>query len=219
MKTYSRMLLFMLPLCLAFLLVSIVPADAGSGGGGAHVINVPPTFKHVEFDVKEDNAYLRLEILDTNGAWGSNGDLMRVTVEIFNADGDVRASASFQQYENTSSTITINRFSDGVGSSLRISLCNVTRPSTNPETNPDVELARSELDMTFAFKPLDEGSKISITVYDRTGAYSEVIVPYSDEPQYYVATRSKAAVAAVAAVSAGVAGVVTTYVSFIKPKK
>ena len=72
---------------------ALVSAD----GGGLLIPNIPPTFMAVNVDLQKEAHNLEVTVFDTNGAWGSTGDIYRLTVRVYDIDQSVLAASRFQQ--------------------------------------------------------------------------------------------------------------------------
>ncbi|MCD6461367.1 MAG: hypothetical protein J7L61_01330 [Thermoplasmata archaeon] len=82
-------------------------------GAGVGVWNSPPTFASIT--VKEDDRIsLYLNVSDYNG-WE---DIFRVTVDIYNPDGDLVESVIYQQYPSNVSSVRIDEFTEARGEFL-----------------------------------------------------------------------------------------------------
>lgn len=162
-------------------LLVVVPSlafQASAGAGEAVVLNVPPAFTAIEFELTDDLTYLELAVLDTNGAWGESGDVVRVDLRVLDAEGELVASMAYQQFEDNASSRVQNRFIDLVGEHILISECSIDHPSTDPLENPGHELATSEMEVVFAFDPVLDGASVEVLVYDRAGEVSSARFPY-----------------------------------------
>ncbi len=182
---------------------SLVAAD----GGGLLIPNIPPTFMSVEVDLQREAHYLNIIVFDTNGAWGLNGDIYRVTVRVYDIDQSILAAYQFQQYDAVNSTASVNRFVEieGKNGILLLTECSVSHPvATGALYSSEQQLAGSQLNLTFVSLPVN-GYRIEIMVEDREGANSVVDTPYFKEAKAF--SKESAVIAAVAslAIAAGVA--------------
>lgn len=198
---------------LIFLASTIAKAD----GGGLLIPNVPPTFKSVNVDLQKDSHHIEIIVFDTNGAWGSMGDIYKITVRIYDTDESILAAYSFKQYDAINSTLTINEFTEIEGTSgiLLLPDCTVTHPIVNSMVQSgEQQLAGSQLNVTFTTIPVN-GYRMVITVEDREGASSVVDGPYYKEAKAF----SKESAVAASVASLVIAGAVSSTVQIMQQRR
>jgi len=209
-----RLLLLVILLALGLQLFASASADS-PGSGGAYVINVPPSFQGTSVEVDPEETVVRIEMLDTNGAWGPAGDIYTVDVTVRDKDGMVISAMTYKQYADRTSSVVLDRFSNPVGNNIVLAKCGASHPPTDPALNPEHELAGSELDVVFTFVTV-RGVSIDIAVEDREGASSEISLPYSSTPEQSLPRAGPENVIAAALISAIAACAGTYYISKVK---
>jgi hypothetical protein len=142
-----------------------------AGEAGVGVINVPPKYGYIRVEQQDELIRVYLTISDYN-SWGDI-DEINVTID---SNGVPVASFLFQQFEDNTSYIELDKFSETPASShlLQTSKC-LYQKSNKSETVDD----RCDLEVRFVFqKTLFTGLHVSI--YDREGtAPAEAYIHYS----------------------------------------
>ena len=87
-----RRVLFVIGVCVLLSLFFMSPNSQGQIG----VINVPPTYENVDWDISGEQRVLDVTIFDYNGAI----KIFKVEVELLDGGGVVLDSFSFRQFEN-----------------------------------------------------------------------------------------------------------------------
>lgn len=154
--------------CLLVPLLALLPSVAWAQTPGVTVINVPPEFRDLNIGTRSGLHHIDVIVSDYN-SWE---DILRVDLEILDESGAQVVHVVFQPYE-TNATLTWNPvFIENLGQVL-VREQSLARANTDPQTIAE----RSELEVSFAIRPLI-GRWLRITAVDLEGLTATAQVEY-----------------------------------------
>jgi hypothetical protein len=147
--------------------------NAGGGGSaGVGVLNVPPSYMNVTLDQQYNNLRVYLNLSDYN-SWEDIYEV-RLTLEYYGLE---MATFIFKQYEDKTSYVKINEFSEEPAENnlLQEEYCSV-QSSAKKETIVN----KCNMDIRFVFATT-WFTDIKIITSDRAGATAETTINYNTE--------------------------------------
>ncbi|MFH0816644.1 MAG: hypothetical protein V1934_07505 [Methanobacteriota archaeon] len=133
--------------------------------------NVPPEISSFIFSKSNEYDNIALTVIDYN-SWQ---DISNISIRILDSNNNTLSLFMFEQYENLSINVRINRFNEIIGNeNIVLNLCNVSRPESGEDY-----IVRTTLTVYFVFHPFRNAQSIDILINDLGGLSASIQTPYN----------------------------------------